>query len=166
MVVDSLMDAVAGARRTGRLETGGVPPKPPATTLLSLWPSVFWDFGSVVPEGVAASSPTRCRGSRIFLLSLWRLRHRVAAQAGRTSHCDVSAPPVSSELPDGCTTHVLGLRIVVSVAFAAPVVLTVEAAATCFFQKLRPPFCLLLWQQQSTTPKTLRRPLCQLSRHR
>ena len=37
MVVDSLMDAVAGARRTpGRLETGGVPPKPPATFSLSL----------------------------------------------------------------------------------------------------------------------------------
>ena len=40
-----------------------------------------------------ASSPTRCRGSRIFLLSLRRLRLRVAAQASRTSHRDVSAPP-------------------------------------------------------------------------
>ena len=43
--VDFPMDAVAGARRTpGRLKTGGVPPKPPATIFLSLWPSVFWDF--------------------------------------------------------------------------------------------------------------------------
>ena len=37
MIVDFPMDAVAGARRTpGRLKTGGEPPKPPATTLLSL----------------------------------------------------------------------------------------------------------------------------------
>ena len=37
MIVDFPMDAVAGARRTsGRLKTGGVPPKPPATILLSL----------------------------------------------------------------------------------------------------------------------------------
>ena len=34
MVVDFPMDAVAGARRTpGRLKTGGVPPKTPATNL-------------------------------------------------------------------------------------------------------------------------------------
>ena len=34
MVVDFVMIAVAGARRTlGRLKTGGVPPKPPATNL-------------------------------------------------------------------------------------------------------------------------------------
>ena len=39
---------MAGARRTpGRHETGGVPPKSSATTLLSLWPSSFWDFGSL-----------------------------------------------------------------------------------------------------------------------
>ena len=47
-VVYLVMDAVAGARRTpGRHETGVVPPKSPATTLLSLWPSAFWDFGSL-----------------------------------------------------------------------------------------------------------------------
>ena len=47
-VVYFVTDAVAGARRTpGRHETGGVPPKSPATTLLSLWPSAFWDFGSL-----------------------------------------------------------------------------------------------------------------------
>ena len=47
-VVYFVMDAVAGARRTpGRHETGGVPPKSPATTLLALWPSAFWDFGSL-----------------------------------------------------------------------------------------------------------------------
>ena len=48
MIVDFPMDAVAGTRRTlGRLKNGGVPLKPPATTLLSLWPSAFWDFGSL-----------------------------------------------------------------------------------------------------------------------
>ena len=70
MVVDSLIDAVAGARRTpGRLETGGVPSKSPATTLLSLWPSVFWDFGSVYQKAlrrhllraVAAAVFSSCR---------------------------------------------------------------------------------------------------------
>ena len=48
MVVDFVMIAVAGARRTpGRLKTGGVPPKTPATIFFSLSPSVFWDFGSL-----------------------------------------------------------------------------------------------------------------------
>ena len=86
MIVDFPMDAVAGARRTpGRLKTGGVPPKPPATILLSLWPSVFWDFGSLfrtfgghfsraVAAAVSSSS------------SLRRPRLCVAAQASRTSH--------------------------------------------------------------------------------
>ena len=47
-VVDFVIIVVAGARRTpGRLKTGGVPPKPPATIFLSLSPSVFWDFGSL-----------------------------------------------------------------------------------------------------------------------
>ena len=41
-VVDFLMDAVAGARRTpGRHKTGGVPPKPPATIPLSVALSVL-----------------------------------------------------------------------------------------------------------------------------
>ena len=130
MVVDSLMDAVAGARQTpGRLETGGVPSKPPATILLSV-PSVFWDFGSLYQKAlrrhllraVAAAVFSSCRcGDSGFV-----------SQAGRTSHCDVSAPPVSSELPDGCTTHVLGLRIGVSVALPAPVVLTVRGSGNLF----------------------------------
>ena len=59
MVVDFPKNAVAGARRSpGRLKTGGVPPKPPATILLSLSPSVVQD--------VAASFLTRCC-SRIFV---------------------------------------------------------------------------------------------------
>ena len=86
MFVDFQMDAVDGARRTpGRLKTGGVPPKPPATILLSLWPSVFWDFGSLfssfrghfsraVAAAVSSSS------------SLRRPRLCVAAHASRTSH--------------------------------------------------------------------------------
>ena len=79
------MDAVAGARRTsGRHKTGGVPPKPPATPLLSLWPLVFWDFGSLhqrravagcrVFVHVAAATLASCRGTSQqnipFLMSL------------------------------------------------------------------------------------------------
>ena len=67
MVVDFPMDAVAGARRTpGRLKTGGVPPKPPATIFLSLWPSVFWDFGSLF-RTLRRLFLTRCCGSHIFV---------------------------------------------------------------------------------------------------
>ena len=52
MVVDSLMDAVAGARRTpGRLETGGVPSKPPATILLSV-PLGFLGLRFAPPEAL------------------------------------------------------------------------------------------------------------------
>ena len=93
MVVDSLMDAVAGARRTpGRLETGGVPSKPPATILLSV-PSVFWDFGSLCQRRCGVISHALSRQPYFPSLSLRRLRLRVVAQASRTSHCDVSAPP-------------------------------------------------------------------------
>ena len=86
MIVDFPMDAVAGARRTpGRLKTGGVPPKSPVTILLSLWPSVFWDFGSLFRTfrghfsravAAAVSSSTSLRRPRLC----------VAAQASRTSH--------------------------------------------------------------------------------
>ena len=66
MVVDFPTDAVAGARRTpGRLKTGGVPPKPPATIFISLWPSVFWDFGSLF-RTLRRHFLTRCRGSRLI----------------------------------------------------------------------------------------------------
>ena len=65
MVVDFPTDAVAGARRTpGRLKTGGVPPKPPATIFPSLCPSVFWDFGSLF-RTLRRHFLTRCRGSRL-----------------------------------------------------------------------------------------------------
>ena len=65
MVVDFVMIAVAGARRTpGRLKTGGVPPKPPATIFPSLCPSVFWDFGSLF-KTLRRHFLTRCRGSRL-----------------------------------------------------------------------------------------------------
>ena len=62
-VVHFVMNAVAGARWTpGRHETGGVPPKPPATILLSVLPYVFWDFGSLCQSrcGVILAS---CCGS-------------------------------------------------------------------------------------------------------
>ena len=62
-VVNFVMDAVTGAHHTpGRHKTGGVPPKPPATVLLSLLPSVFWDFGSLYQRrcGVILAS---CCGS-------------------------------------------------------------------------------------------------------
>ena len=55
-VVHFVTDAVAGARRTpGRLETGGIPPKPPATTLLSLLPSLSWS--SIHSSGGIAALP-------------------------------------------------------------------------------------------------------------
>ena len=109
-VVYLVMDAVAGARRTpGRHETGGVPPKSPATTLLSLWPSAFWDFGSLYQ---------RRRGVIFFLravaaavsssLSLRRLWLRVAAQASRTSHsrCFCSSDVEASFLTSCCGRRV------------------------------------------------------------
>ena len=68
MVVDFVMNAVAGARRTpGRLKTGGVPPKTPATIFLSLLPSLFWDFGSLF-RTLRRLFLTRCRGSRLLRL--------------------------------------------------------------------------------------------------
>ena len=104
MFVDFPMDAVAGARRTPeRLKTGGVPPKPPATILLSLWPSVFWDFGSLfrtfrghslravaaaVFVHIAAATSALCRGTSqqniafqmfLQLQTLWRLLSRHVA---------------------------------------------------------------------------------------
>ena len=99
------MDAVAGARQTpGRLKTGGVPPKPPAAILLSLWTSVFWDFGSlfrtfrghflravaaaVSSSTIAAATSALCRGTSqqniafqmfLQLQTLWRLVSRHVA---------------------------------------------------------------------------------------
>ena len=62
------MDAVAGARRTpGRHKTGGVPPKPPATTLLSLLPPVFW--ASVRCSGRCGVTRASCCGSGNQVLS-------------------------------------------------------------------------------------------------
>ena len=40
-----------------------VPGKSPATTLLSLWPSAFWDFGSLYQRRRGVIFFTRCRGS-------------------------------------------------------------------------------------------------------
>ena len=78
-VVYFVMDAVAGARRTpGRLKTGRVTPKPPATTHLSLLPSVFWDFGSFYQRGCGVISYALSRHH------YFRLRLGVAAQASRT----------------------------------------------------------------------------------
>ena len=78
-----LMDAVAGARRTpGRLETGGVPSKPPASTLVS------------VPSGVIFYALPR--QPYFPSLSLRRLRLRVAAQASRTSYVGHVLRPVAA----------------------------------------------------------------------
>ena len=94
MVVDFVMNAVAGARRTpGRLKTGGVPPKTPATIFLSLWPSVFWDFGSLF-RTLRRHFLTRCCGSRIFV-------HVVAATSAwccGTSQRNIAS--VVSTIPD------------------------------------------------------------------
>ena len=83
---------LAPAGTPGRLKTGGVPPKPPATIFLSLRPSVFWDFGSLF-RTLRRHFLTRCFGSRFIVTSLRRLRLGVAAQASGTSLSDVSAIP-------------------------------------------------------------------------
>ena len=55
-VVYFVTDAVAGARRTlGRHKTGGVPPKPPAATLVLSVPFILLGLRFVLPKGVAAS---------------------------------------------------------------------------------------------------------------
>ena len=152
-MVNFVMDAVAGARRTpGRHKTGGVTPKPPATFLLSLC-GPHCSRTSVHPtRGVAASFLTRCRGSRIS-------RPCRRGDIGFVSRHKPAVQRVgSSELPGGCTSHRDGFTDVLGVA--ASFVLTVAVAATCISEKLRLSLCLLLWQQQSTTAKTLRRPLC------
>ena len=62
MVVDFPTNVVAGARRTpGRLKTGGVPPKPPATIFISLWPSVFLGLRIVVQDVAASFSDALSR---------------------------------------------------------------------------------------------------------
>ena len=79
-----VMDAVADARRTpGRRKTGGVPPKPPATILLSLWPSTFWDFGSLYQRRCGVISHAQSRKPCFSSMSLRRLRLCVPAQASR-----------------------------------------------------------------------------------
>ena len=67
MVVNFPMNAVAGALWTpGRLKTGGVPPKTPATI-----PSFSVTLAvlrlRIVVQEVAATFLTRCCGSRIFV---------------------------------------------------------------------------------------------------
>ena len=92
-VAHFVMNAVAGARRTpGRQETGGAPPKSPATILLSLLPSLFWDFGSLfqwrfmllgrlsfsyrsLPRREFSASFTLLRSRYSLSLSLSRLFH-------------------------------------------------------------------------------------------
>ena len=75
------MSVVAGARRTpGRPKTGGVPPKPPATIFISLWPSLFWDFGSLF-RTLRRHFLTRCRGSRLLRLRLNPKEARERARA-------------------------------------------------------------------------------------
>ena len=86
-VVYFVMDAVAGARRTpGRHKTGGVPPKPPATLLLSLSPLVFWDFGSLHQRRAVAAAVSSSTSRRRPWL-------RVAAQAAEHPIPDVPAAP-------------------------------------------------------------------------
>ena len=67
MVIDFVMNAVAGARRTpGRHKTGGVPPKTPAT--IPSFSVTLAVLGlRIVVQDVAASFLTRCCGSRIFV---------------------------------------------------------------------------------------------------
>ena len=111
-VVYFVMDAVAGARRTpGRHKTGGVPPKPPATLLLSLWPSAFWDFGSL---------HQRRRG--VFSYPLSRqpyLRPRRGGDLGFVSrHKPAEHPipdvPAAPDVEASCITSCRGRRVSLS----------------------------------------------------
>ena len=68
-VVYVAMDAVAGARRTpGRLETGGVPQKPPATHLLSV-PSNVLGLRFIAPRRRGVLEAV-CRGNGTQHLAL------------------------------------------------------------------------------------------------
>ena len=92
MVVDFVINTVAGARRTpGRLKTGGVPPKSPATIFISLSPSVFLGLQIVVQDVAASFSDALSRQPSSSSSSLRRLWLGVAAQASGTSLSDVSA---------------------------------------------------------------------------
>ena len=122
------MDAVAGARRTpGRLETGGVPPKPPATILLSLSPSMFCSLCQKRCGVILAS----CCGSGNQVL----YRRRGVLLPG-------------SAIRDGCT-HVLGLRIIVPEALRRPFGQLLWQRQCSPPQTLRRLFRQLLRQRQS-----------------
>ena len=109
MVVHFLMDAVAGARRTpGRLETGGVPPKTPATN-----PSFSVALGvlglRIVVQDVAAS----------FLDALLRqpyLRPRRCGDFGfvsqhKPAEHHTSDVPAAPDVEASCITSCRGRRV-------------------------------------------------------
>ena len=168
-VVYLVMDAVAGARRTpGRQKTGGVPPKPPATFPLSLtlWPSMFWDFGSLYHRRCGVISHTLSRKLHFSSMSLRRLRLRVAAQANRTSR-KVDELAAQNFLMD-VLGIVTGAHMFWDFGSLCKTRCGVFSADCCgsgnlFSELMRHPLCLLLWQQQSTTAETLRRPLCHVA---
>ena len=86
MVVDFVMIAVAGARRTpGRLKTGGVPPKPPATNLYFSVALGVLGLRIVVQDVAASFSDALSRQPSSSSSSLRRLWLGVAAQASGTS---------------------------------------------------------------------------------
>ena len=108
-VVYFVMDVVAGARRTlGRHKTGGVPPKPPATLLLSLWPLVFWDFGSLHQK--------RCGVISYALLRPPYLRPRRCGDLGFVSRHKLAEHPTpdvpaAPDVEASCITFCRGRRV-------------------------------------------------------
>ena len=80
------MDAVAGARRApGRHKTGGVPPKPASQPQsFSLFPLMFWDFGSLYLEALRRHSGQLLRQRHSTPVKTLR-RQCVSAVAAQTT---------------------------------------------------------------------------------
>ena len=131
MVVDFPMDAVAGARRTPeRLKTGGVPPKPPATIFISLWPSVFWDFGSLF-RTLRRHFLTRCCGSRIFVhvvaaTSAWCRGTSFSPMWAARKTCPLGVAALAAPFPLFCRHHDGRRRRARPFRFSAPFALLRE----------------------------------------
>ena len=83
-VLTFVLDAVAGVRRTGQYNTGGVPPKPPATIFLSAALRVL---------GLRFTRPEALRRPSAFALSRQPcgLLGADCCGCGKRSECDVAA---------------------------------------------------------------------------
>ena len=107
---------------------------------------------------VAASFLTRCRGSRL-------LRPRRCGDFGFVSRLKPAEHRERWTIQD-FLMGALHIATFGSLCQRRCGVFCADCCGSGNLENLRLPLCLLLWQQQSTTAKTLRRPFCQLSRHR